>query len=114
MIPYHDENETRRTPIITFILIGLCVFTWLFVQGAMAPLAMPGPLTPVSEHVVAESNRDRSTSRLVAVYPDGGSPLLDFAVLGVVCGVFRSFLPVSPGVPAMGGIGAIPSSKVRR
>ena len=34
MIPYHDENETRRTPIITFILIGLCVFAWLFVQGA--------------------------------------------------------------------------------
>jgi len=34
VIPYHDENETRRTPIITFILIGLCVFAWLFVQGA--------------------------------------------------------------------------------
>ena len=36
MIPYHDENETQRTPVITFILIGLCVFAWIFVQGAGA------------------------------------------------------------------------------
>jgi membrane associated rhomboid family serine protease len=40
VIPYHDENETRRTPIITFILIGLCVFTWLFVQGAGSETAL--------------------------------------------------------------------------
>jgi membrane associated rhomboid family serine protease len=36
VIPYHDENETQRTPVITFILIGLCVFAWIFVQGAGA------------------------------------------------------------------------------
>ena len=55
MIPYHDENETRRTPVITMILIAACVITWIFVQGAGAerPLAasvcnlglIPGELT---------------------------------------------------------------------
>jgi membrane associated rhomboid family serine protease len=34
MFPYHDENETERTPIITFVLIGLCVLAWVLVQGA--------------------------------------------------------------------------------
>ena len=55
MIPYHDENETRRTPIVTMVLIAACVLTWIFVQGAGAerPLAasvcnlglIPGELT---------------------------------------------------------------------
>ena len=40
MIPYHDENETQRTPVVTFILIGLCVFAWLFVQGAGSEYAL--------------------------------------------------------------------------
>jgi membrane associated rhomboid family serine protease len=34
MIPIHDENETERTPIVTFVLIGLCVLAWVLVQGA--------------------------------------------------------------------------------
>ena len=34
MFPYHDENETRRTPVITFLLIGVTVVVWLVVQGA--------------------------------------------------------------------------------
>jgi membrane associated rhomboid family serine protease len=34
MFPYHDENETQRTPIVTLALIALNVFAWLFVQGA--------------------------------------------------------------------------------
>jgi membrane associated rhomboid family serine protease len=55
MIPYHDENETTRTPFVTFTLIALNVLMWLFVQGAGAtfPLAesvcnlglIPGELT---------------------------------------------------------------------
>lgn len=55
MIPYRDENETIRTPIVTFVLIGLNVVVWLLVQGAGAegPLArsvctlglVPGELT---------------------------------------------------------------------
>ena len=34
MFPYHDENQTLRTPIVTMILIALNVLMWLFVQGA--------------------------------------------------------------------------------
>ena len=34
MIPYHDENETQRTPYITIALIALNVLAWLLVQGA--------------------------------------------------------------------------------
>jgi membrane associated rhomboid family serine protease len=36
MFPYHDENETQRTPIVTMALIALNVFAWVFVQGAGA------------------------------------------------------------------------------
>ncbi len=34
MFPYHDENETERTPVVTIALIAACVLTWIFVQGA--------------------------------------------------------------------------------
>lgn len=41
MFPYHDENTTQRTPLVTLALIAACVFAWLAVQGggAMASLA---------------------------------------------------------------------------
>jgi membrane associated rhomboid family serine protease len=55
VFPYHDENETQRTPFVTFGLATVTVLTWLFVQGAGAtfPLArsvcelglIPGELT---------------------------------------------------------------------
>jgi membrane associated rhomboid family serine protease len=41
MFPYHDENETQRTPVVTMVFIGACVAAWFLVQGAGAavPLA---------------------------------------------------------------------------
>ncbi|MFO7301878.1 MAG: rhomboid family intramembrane serine protease [Acidobacteriota bacterium] len=41
MFPYHDENVTQRTPVVTIALIVLCAGAWLLVQGggAMLPLA---------------------------------------------------------------------------
>jgi membrane associated rhomboid family serine protease len=55
VFPYHDENETQRTPFVTVGLATLTVLTWLVVQGAGAtfPLArsvcelglIPGELT---------------------------------------------------------------------
>ena len=36
MFPYHDENETQRTPIVTMALIGLNVLAWIAIQGAGA------------------------------------------------------------------------------
>ncbi len=34
MFPYHDENQTQRTPIVTMALIAANVIAWLLVQGA--------------------------------------------------------------------------------
>ncbi len=40
MIPYRDENETVRTPVVTFAIIGLNVLVWFLVQGAGTPRAL--------------------------------------------------------------------------
>jgi membrane associated rhomboid family serine protease len=40
MFPYHDENQTLRTPIITYLLIAANVLVWVVVEGAGAPLAV--------------------------------------------------------------------------
>ena len=55
MFPYHDENETQRTAIVTMILVAINVLAWIVVQGAGSslPLAtsvcnlglIPGELT---------------------------------------------------------------------
>ena len=55
MIPYHDENKTIRTPVVTFGLIAANVAAWVILQGAgtTLPLAqsvcelglIPGELT---------------------------------------------------------------------
>ena len=34
MFPYHDENETLRTPVVTIVLIAITSLAWLFLQGA--------------------------------------------------------------------------------
>jgi membrane associated rhomboid family serine protease len=34
VIPYRDENETQRTPVVTFALIAANALVWLVVQGA--------------------------------------------------------------------------------
>jgi membrane associated rhomboid family serine protease len=38
--PYRDENETVRTPVVTFALIAANVLVWVLVQGAGQPLAV--------------------------------------------------------------------------
>lgn len=55
MIPYHDENQTRRTAVLTIGLVAANVLVWLLVQGAGSayPLAwsvcelglIPGEIT---------------------------------------------------------------------
>jgi membrane associated rhomboid family serine protease len=71
VFPYHDENETRRTPVVTILVIALCVLAWIVVQGAGTPVRLaasvcnlgliPGELTgslppgtpfPLSDEVV--------------------------------------------------------------
>jgi membrane associated rhomboid family serine protease len=41
VFPYHDENQTLRTPIVTIAIVAVNVAVWLLVQGAGAevPLA---------------------------------------------------------------------------
>ena len=84
MFPYHDENETQRTPIVTFLLIALNVVAWLFVQGAGTEAALaasvcslgliPGELTlsvppgtslRVSEQFVCFTTEGRQTANLI-------------------------------------------------
>ncbi len=40
MFPYHDENATQRTPVVTYLLVGANVLTWLVVQGAGTALPL--------------------------------------------------------------------------
>jgi membrane associated rhomboid family serine protease len=40
VFPYHDENVTRRTAIVTMTLIAACVAAWLLVQGAGAEMPL--------------------------------------------------------------------------
>jgi membrane associated rhomboid family serine protease len=40
MIPYRDENETVRTPMMTYAIIAANVGVWLTVQGAGETLAL--------------------------------------------------------------------------
>jgi membrane associated rhomboid family serine protease len=84
VIPYHDENETQRTPYVTLALIALCVLAWVFVQGAGGALALatsvcelgliPGELTlalqpgtpfPMGERLVCLTDPGRQTGNVV-------------------------------------------------
>ena len=40
VIPYHDENQTVRTPYVTFVLIAANIVMWVFVQGAGGNVAL--------------------------------------------------------------------------
>jgi membrane associated rhomboid family serine protease len=40
MIPYRDENETQRTPFVTYLIIVINVLAWLVVQRAGDPLGV--------------------------------------------------------------------------
>jgi membrane associated rhomboid family serine protease len=40
MFPYHDENETQRTPYVTMALIAMSVAAWLLVQGGGETIAL--------------------------------------------------------------------------
>jgi len=40
VFPYHDENATQRTAVVTLAIIGACVFAWIVLQGAGSPLPL--------------------------------------------------------------------------
>ena len=84
MFPYHDENETQRTPYVTMAVIAACVLAWLLFQGAGSPQALaasvcnrgliPGELTmsaaagsafPMGDGLVCYTDPGRQTSNLI-------------------------------------------------
>jgi membrane associated rhomboid family serine protease len=84
VFPYHDENETQRTPYVTMALIAACVLAWLLVQGAGAELSIarsvcelgliPGELTmsllpgtqfPMGDGLVCLTDAGRQTSNVL-------------------------------------------------
>jgi membrane associated rhomboid family serine protease len=84
MFPYRDENETQRTPVLTFLLIGANVAVWLLVQGAGSPLALarsvcdlglipgelsgmlpPGTRFPMGEGLVCLTDPGRQASHIL-------------------------------------------------
>jgi membrane associated rhomboid family serine protease len=84
VFPYHDENETQRTPYVTMAVIALCVLAWLVVQGAGSelPLAksvcelglIPGELTmrlrpgtafPMGDEIACLTDPGRQSSNVL-------------------------------------------------
>jgi membrane associated rhomboid family serine protease len=84
VFPYHDENETQRTPLVTMALIALCGLAWVFYQGAGSPMAIaesvcnagliPGELTmslrpgtrfPMGEGLVCLTDPGRQTANVL-------------------------------------------------
>jgi membrane associated rhomboid family serine protease len=84
VFPYHDENETQRTPYVTMAVIAACVVAWILFQGAGSPLALaasvcnrgliPGELTmslaagsafPMGDGLVCYTDPGRQTSNLI-------------------------------------------------
>jgi membrane associated rhomboid family serine protease len=85
LFPYHDENQTQRTPYVTYLLIALNVFAWLVLQGAggTLPLARsvcdlgliageltasvpPGTPFPMGEGLVCLTDPGRQTQNLIS------------------------------------------------
>jgi len=84
VIPYHDENRTQRTAVVTLIFIAINVAAWILVQGAGSgvPLAasvcnlglIPGELTgllppgsrfPMGEGLVCETDPGRQAGNVL-------------------------------------------------
>jgi rhomboid family protein len=83
VFPYHDENQTQRTPVVTIAIIAITTLTWIVVQGAgtALPLArsvcnlglIPGELTlslspgtsfPIGEGIACLTDPGRQFSHL--------------------------------------------------
>jgi membrane associated rhomboid family serine protease len=84
MFPYHDENETQRTPYVTYVIIAANVLVWILIQGAGTTLALarsvcelgliPGELTgllrpgtpfPMGEGLVCLTDPGRQASNVL-------------------------------------------------
>jgi rhomboid family protein len=85
MFPYRDDNPTLATPIITLLLIGVNVLTWIVVQG-----------------MGAEPNLSRSVCELGLIpgellgrLPEGFSVPMSRSTMCVISGQSSWFTPIS-------------------
>ena len=84
MFPYHDDNVTLRTPVVTYLIVALNFVAWFMLQGAGSPLALaqsvcdlgliPGELTlsvppgarfPMGDGLVCLTDPGRQVSHLL-------------------------------------------------
>ncbi len=84
MFPYHDENETQRTAVVTVALIALNGAAWVLVQGAGAELPLaksvcelglipaellqnrpPGSAFPMGDGIVCLTDPGRQVSNIL-------------------------------------------------
>src|SRR5919197_1979401 len=84
MFPYHDDNITLRTPLVTYLFVALNIVVWFVVQGAGSPLELarsvcnlgliPGELTlslppgtrfPMGDGLVCATDPGRQVSHVV-------------------------------------------------
>ena len=92
MFPYHDENETQRTPVVTIAFIAMNAAAWLLYQGAGSDPALaasvcnrgliPGELTlslppgaafPMTEELLCGIDPGRQTINVVtSMFLHGG------------------------------------------
>jgi membrane associated rhomboid family serine protease len=92
MFPYHDENATQRTPLVTMALIAANVVTWIGVQGAGSEMALaasvcnlglipaeltaslpPGAQFPIGEGIVCVTDPGRAPLHvLTSMFLHGG------------------------------------------
>jgi membrane associated rhomboid family serine protease len=92
VFPYHDENVTLRTPLITYLIVALNLLVWFVVQGAGSPLELarsvcnlgliPGELTlalppgtrfPMGDGLVCLTDPGRQISHvLTSMFLHGG------------------------------------------
>lgn len=80
VIPFRDENETVRTPVITFALIALNAMAWFFVQGAGQPEALNASvcnLGLIAGELTGQAQAGtgfRMSERMVCVIDPGSAP----------------------------------------
>ncbi len=71
MFPLYDDNPTEIFPLVTLLIMGVCVGVWVLVQGGgFSEPALGG----LGLHPGSHTRRDHGTSRGVGSFP-GGSPL---------------------------------------
>ena len=72
MIPYHDENVTRRTPLLTVAIIAVNALVWVLVEGAGSalPLARAGHVVVAVEENASSVEDGEASLRLNRIPPE--------------------------------------------